>query len=257
MINLFSRNKSNSNTIIELNEKSPMNRKDLMEYFNKKCLLSCYSKLLLDMTGKNFNEKSICSEIKTFINNPRNKIYFVSMNELMPSFMFYDGTIFLNKKIYDLMKSKIKEKIQFGKCQLLLSIFHEMANLLAFKIMGAVKIYSFFKSRKDITEEVGEYFEEILLGRKKRQRVTQGKKITYTTMNVFSLKNAKYINNLKNYPVNYTRFNKAFLKIYKENPISSKDVENETCMKYQKTNFNTPLAKNKIEFFFPFRRKLQ
>lgn len=255
LINNIIRNKGTIE-LVELTSKSPITRREMVDYMNKKCLLSCFSKLFLDVTSKNFAEKSLATEITSFLCNPKNKIYFVEMNEQLYSFTLYDGTIFLNKNMYDLMVSDKKERNLFGKAKILLTMFHEMTYMLSTRVMGRIKYLSFFKCRRDCIEEVGEYLEELLLGRKKRHRYSKGNKIAFTTVNLLPIKNIRYINNLKNYELNYNRFRNAFVKLHKTNPIGGKDKEYVEYMKYYKNNINSILSKNTSEFFFPFRRKM-
>ena len=255
IINSLIRNKG-SIELIELTSKSPITRREIVEYMNKKCILSCYSKLFLDVTSKNFAEKSLASEITSFLCNPKNKIYFIQMNELFYSFMLYDGTIFLNKNIYNLMISDKKEKSLFGRSKILLTMFHEMSYMLSTRVIGRIKYISFFKCRRDSIEEVGEYLEELLLGRKKRFRYSKGNKIAYTTVNLIPLKNARYINNVKNYELNYIRFKNAFVKLHQTSLVGGKEKEYIDYMKFYKNNINSNLSKNTSELFFPFKRKM-
>ena len=255
LINSIIANKG-SLDLIDFTSKSPITRKEMINYMNKKCLLSCYSKLFLDVTSKNFAENSLAKEISSFLGNPRNRIYFIEMNEQLYSFTLYDGTMFLNKTMYDLMKSDKKDRNLFGRSQILLTMFHEMTYMLSTRVMGRIKYLSFFKCRKDSIEEVGEYLEELLLGRKKRYRYSKGCKIAFTTVNLLPIKNVRYINNLKNYDLNYIRFKNAFVKLHKSNPVGGKDKEYIEYMKYYKLNINSKLSKNTSEFFFPFKRKM-
>ena len=242
--------------LIELTQKSPITKREIIEYMNKKCLLSCLSKLFLDVTSKNFAEKSLASEITSFLSNPKNKIFFIEMNSEFYSYTLYNGIILLNKNMYTLLKSEKKEKNLCGKCLILLSMFHEMTYMLSCRVMGRIKYSSFFKCRRDCNEEVGEYFEELLLGRKKRHRYSKGNKIAFITINLIPMKNVRYINNLKNYELNYNRFRNAFIKLYKSNPVGGKEKENIEYIKFYKNNINSHISKNTKEFFFPFKKKM-
>ena len=158
--------------------------------------------------------------------------------------------------MYISLKSEKKEKNLCGKSLILLSMFHEMTYMLSCRVMGRIKYSSFFKYRRDCNEEVGEYFEELLLGRKKRYRYSKGNKIAFTTINLIPLKNVRYINNIKNYELNYNRFRNAFVKLHKSNPVGGKEKENVEYIKFYKNNINSHISKNTSEFFFPFKRKM-
>ena len=212
------------------------------------------SKLFLDVTSKNFAEKSIASEITSFLSNPRNKIYFIDMNQEFYSYTLYNGTILLNKNIYALLKSEKREKNICGKGLLLLSMFHEISYMISCRVIGRINYSSFFKCRRDSNEEVGEYFEELLFGRKKRHRYSKGNKIAFTTINLIPIKNVRYIINLKNYELNYIRFKNAFFKLYKLNSAEGK--ENIDYIKFNKNNINSHISKNTNEFFFPYKKKM-
>lgn len=253
LINLIIESKG-SIELIELTTKSPITKREIIEYTNKKCILSCLSKLFLDVTSKNFAEKSIASEITSFLSNPRNKIYFIDMNQEFYSYTLYNGTILLNKNIYTLLKSEKREKNICGKGLLLLSMFHEISYMISCRVIGRINYSSFFKCRRDSNEEVGEYFEELLFGRKKRHRYSKGNKIAFTTINLIPTKNVRYIINLKNYELNYIRFKNAFFKLYKLNSAEGK--ENIDYIKFNKNNINSHISKNTNEFFFPYKKKM-
>ena len=102
LINLIIEGKG-SIELIELTIKSPITKREIIEYANKKSFLSCLSKLFLDVTSKNYEEKSLASEITSFLSNPKNKIYFIDMNLEFYSYTLYNGTILLNKNIYILL----------------------------------------------------------------------------------------------------------------------------------------------------------
>ena len=255
LINLIIEGKG-SIELIELTIKSPITKREIIEYANKKSFLSCLSKLFLDVTSKNFEEKSLASEITSFLSNPKNKIYFIDMNLDFYSYTLYNGTILLNKNIYILLTSKKKEKNICGKGLLLLSMFHEITYMLSCRVIGRINYSSFFKCRRDSNEEVGEYFEELFLGRKKRHRYSKGNKIAYTTINLIPIKNVRYLINIKNYGLNYIRFKNAFIKLYKSNLVGGKEKENIEYIKFYKNNINSHLSKNTNEFFFPFKKKL-
>jgi len=235
IIDIF--NYSAQRQCVELKENAPITKRSLLEYLPKKTIVSCFSTLLLDITGKSLEFHSISTEMSSFCKNIKRKIYFIDMDEYYYSFTLYNGSLIINKKFFDLMNDK-KDKIQFGMCFFLLSVFHEMAFLLAVKLIKNLNFSIYYKNRKDIIETLGEHFEEILLGRKKRQREIKGKKIFYTTFGLLPLKNVKYITNYKNYIVEYNRFRRSFVKLHNDTPITTGDKIDINFIKYEKNDLN-------------------
>ena len=235
IIDIF--NYSAQRQCVELKENAPITKRSLLEYLPKKTIVSCFSTLLLDITGKSLEFHSISTEMSSFCKNIKRKIYFIDMDESYYSFTLYNGSLIINKKFFDLMNDK-KDKIQFGMCFFLLSVFHEMAFLLAIKLIKNLNFSIYYKNRKDIIETLGEHFEEILLGRKKRQREIKGKKIFYTTFGLLPLKNVKYITNYKNYIVEYNRFRRSFVKLHNDTPITTGDKIDINFIKYEKNDLN-------------------
>ena len=200
-------------------------------------MVSCYTTLIEDITGKKVDSHQIKEELSSFCKNSKRKIYFLDMDENIYSFTLYNGSLIINKKFLDLMKSK-KDKIRFGMCYFLLSIFHEIGFLLAVKLINKLNIRKYYKNRKDIIETVGINLEENLLGRKKRVREIGGRKIYYTTFGLLPLKNVKYIANYKNYIIEYNRFRRQFVKMHNENPITIKHKMYVDYIKYEKNDLN-------------------
>ena len=144
IIDIF--NYSAQRQCIELKENAPITKHNLLEYLPKKTIISCFSTLLLDTTGKSLEFRQISSEMSLYCKNPKKKIYFLDMDESHYSFTLYNGSIIINKKFFDLMNDK-KDNIQFGMCYFLLSIFHEMAFLLAIKLINNLNFLTYYKNR--------------------------------------------------------------------------------------------------------------
>ena len=239
-------------TCIELNEETPLLKSDLLNYFTKKAILSCLGKLLFDLAGKMLNENTLLSKVTNIINN--NKIYFIDMNESIYSFTLYDGTILINKSFYELLADPGKDKPQFGRCLIILTIIHEITFMLTTMTIKKLNPATYFKYRKQILEDSGEYLEDTLLGKKKKTRNFKGKKIVYSNLGLLPLKNVKFINNTKNYSMDYIRFRRAFVKIHSDNPITSGDKLNIDYIKFQKIDLNYSNTEYKKDLFYIFRQ---
>ena len=222
---------------IELGSDAPITKYNLNDYLPQKTIVSCFVTVLSDTTGKEVDPKQIKEELLSFIKNSERKIYFIDMDESRYSFTLYNGSLVVNKKFFDLMNGK-KDKIQFGVCYFLLSIFHEMGFLLAVKLIHKLNLRKYYKNRRDIIETVGEHLEESLLGRKKRMREIGGRKIYYTTFGLLPLKNVKYIANYKIYIIEFNRCRRQFVKMHNENPITMQHKNFVDYIKYEKNDLN-------------------
>ena len=235
IIDIF--NYSAQRQCIELGSEAPITKYNLIDFLPQKTMVSCYETLIEDITGKKVDSRQIKEELSFFCKNSKRKIYFLDMDENIYSFTLYNGSLIINKKFLDLMKSK-KDKIQFGMCYFLLSVFHEMAFLLVVKLINKLNIRKYYTNRKDIIETVGINLEENLLGRKKRMREIGGRKIYYTTFGLLPLKNVKYIANYKNYIIEFNRFRRQFVKMHNENPITMQHKMYVDYIKYEKNDLN-------------------
>jgi len=140
IIDLF--NYSAQRKCVELKDNAPITKRILYEYIPKKTMISCLSAVLFDLGGKSLAETSVSSELSLFCKDSKKKIFFIDMDESFYSYTLYNGCLIINKKFFDLMNSH-REKVQFGMCLSLLSIFHEMAFLLSIKMINNLNLYTY------------------------------------------------------------------------------------------------------------------
>ena len=235
ILDLF--NYSAQRKCVELKDNSPITKKLLYEYLPKKTMISCLTSLLFLLSGKSIKESFVSNELSSFCKNSKKKIYFLDMDKSFYSYTLYNGNIIINKQFFDLMNSQ-KEKIQIGSCNFLLSIFHEMAFILAIKLLNNLNIFNYYKYRKDIIEQTGEKLEELLLGRKRKIVNIQGKEIIYTNFSQLPMKNVRYINNFKCYNNDYNRYRKNFELMYNDFHMNSGDKPDNNYFKYKKNDLN-------------------
>ena len=235
ILDLF--NYSAQRKCVELKDNSPITKKLLYEYLPKKTIISCLTSLLFSLSGNSIKESFVSEELSSFCKNSKKKIYFLDMDKSFYSYTLYNGNIIINKQFFDLMNAQ-KEKIQIGSCNFLLSIFHEMAFLLAIKLINNLNIFNYYKYRKDIIEQTGEKLEELLLGRKRKIVNIKGKEIIYTNFSQLPMKNVRYINNFKVYNNDYNLYRKNFELMYNDFHMNSGDKPDNYYFKYKKNDLN-------------------